>query len=54
MKFIIKSQINLKPILSSKGSSVVLLYICTSVLFAKRQEINLKGENDQPMGCSGM
>lgn len=55
MKLIIKSQINLKPTFKlQRKQSVALLYFYISVLFAKRQEINLKGGNDEPAGCSRM
>lgn len=55
MKLIIKSQINLKPTFKlQRKQSVVLLYFYISVLFAKRQEINLKGGNDEPVGYSRM
>lgn len=50
-KLIIKSQINHKPTFKlQRKQSVVLLYFCISVLIAKRQEIDLKGGNDQLHG----
>lgn len=46
----IKSQINLEPPFQFKRKQyVVLLYFYISVLFINRQEINLKGANDQPL-----